>query len=377
MRYIIISIALLLLVSALSPAKQPAYFYKAMHGNIGSEKVTAYVMKLDTTLSGSYSYDKYGKPIEFSYRSNIKNGRVFLEEDNYRDANYKWNITGYFYGKLEGDSVISGTWISPDSSRSYPFRLAEHYPPGTAQFDIIHREDSYGNCDNPGCAVVSVTFPQMKSFTDKAVQDSVNEFIRGVILFPKIEADSTLKNGRFDSPESLISDFIKRYKADFKDLEGIREYSYNWQGDYNVAVGLNENYILGLSAYEYNYLGGAHGNYLIIHYNLDLKTGRKINLADIFAEGYEKKLNETAESIFRQQYEIHRRQNLDAAGYWFENNKFLLNDNFTLSRTGITFQYNQYEIAPYSFGAPEVFIPWEKLKIILKEDGIISRLAPQ
>jgi len=40
------------------PAK---YFYKKMYGFIGGEKVTASIIRIDTSISGSYYYDRYGK----------------------------------------------------------------------------------------------------------------------------------------------------------------------------------------------------------------------------------------------------------------------------------------------------------------------------
>lgn len=356
------------------PVGLPKYFYKKMYGFIGGEKVTASIIRIDTSISGCYYYDRYGKPIDFSYRSNIKEDKVFIEEDNFRDANYRWNITGYFNGEFSGDTVLSGTWMKPDSSKSFDFRLIEYYPPGTVQLELIHLEETYGVCDSPGCASVSVTYPLMKNYPDKNIQDTINEFILSNILFPKIDPDTTLKNGRFESAEHLIRDFIKKYKEDSELVEDLHQYGYNWQGDYDLVVNLNEGYILGLSSYEYNYLGGAHGTFMIIHHNFDMQNGKRIQLKDIFKEGYEKKLNETAEKSFRLQYEVPRRQNLESAGYWFENNKFRLNDNFALSRAGITFQYNQYEIAPYSFGAPEIFIPWVKIMDLLKDDSAIMRL---
>ena len=112
---------------------------------------------------------------------------------------------------------------------------------------------------------------------------------------------------------------------------------------------------------------------MIIHHNIDLKTAKQIALSDIFIEGYEKKLNEIAEKIFRQLYEVPRRQNLESAGYWFENNRFRLNENFSLGRTGITFQFNQYEIAPYAAGAPELFIPWVKIMDLGKEGSVVRQ----
>lgn len=56
----------------------------------------------------------------------------------------------------------------------------------------------------------------------------------------------------------------------------------------------------------------------------------------------------------------------DENGYLFEKGRFVLNDNFTLTQTGIKFLYNVYEIKPYVAGITELEIPYSDLKDILK-----------
>ncbi len=365
-------LVLFLLTGSLTCTELPKYFYKKMQGTVGNEKVTLSMIRIDTAITGSYYYEKYGKPIEFSYRSSIRDNKVFIEEDNFRAANYRWNITGYFNGEFVNENTFKGVWMKPDSSKKYDFVLTESYPAGSARFDIAHSEDSFGNCDTIGCASIFITYPVMKDFPLANVRDSVNNFILGNILFPKIEMDTTLKDGRFATAEDMMQDFMKRYKVELKDvLEYSKDYAFNWSGDYDMAININEDNLLGLTLYEYNYLGGAHGTFTILHYNLDLRTGKLIRLEDIFREGFKQKLNVIAEKLFRAQYDAPRRQSLEESGFWFKDNVFDLNDNFGLSKDGITFQFNQYEIAPYAAGSPEIFIPWNKIDDLLKEESII------
>ena len=57
----------------------------------------------------------------------------------------------------------------------------------------------------------------------------------------------------------------------------------------------------------------------------------------------------------------------------FEDGEFELNDNFEISEKGLTFLFNQYEIGPYAIGMPEIFIPYSKMKGLIKEDGVLKQ----
>ena len=43
------------------------------------------------------------------------------------------------------------------------------------------------------------------------------------------------------------------------------------------------------------------------------------------------------------------------------------NGNFTVSEQGVTYIYNQYEIAPYSMGAIHVSVPWDEIRDLIRE----------
>ena len=61
-------------------------------------------------------------------------------------------------------------------------------------------------------------------------------------------------------------------------------------------------------------------------------------------------LNRRAELQFRESRDIPTGMNYNDAGYWFEDNAFVLPENFKYDPFGLEFVYNTYEIAPYSEG---------------------------
>lgn len=66
---------------------------------------------------------------------------------------------------------------------------------------------------------------------------------------------------------------------------------------------------------------------------------------------------------------------LGSAGFWFENNKFSLNDNFLILDSGLVFYYNNYEITAYAFGPTELEIPYTKIKTLVDEKNILKDLV--
>jgi hypothetical protein len=95
---------------------------------------------------------------------------------------------------------------------------------------------------------------------------------------------------------------------------------------------------------------------------------KRVKLEDLFEKGFDQKLLAIAEKQFRINEKLKPNEPLDDLhGYFFENAKFILNDNFTLTPKGLKFLYNVYEIKAYAFGVTELEIPYEDLKEILKK----------
>jgi len=49
-------------------------------------------------------------------------------------------------------------------------------------------------------------------------------------------------------------------------------------------------------------------------------------------------------------------------------------DNFYVTKDGMGFFYNQYEVAPYALGPIEIFVSYRDLNRILREDSPVKRI---
>lgn len=134
------------------------------------------------------------------------------------------------------------------------------------------------------------------------------------------------------------------------------DYSY---GNFSGTCGNTISYLVT----KYSFTGGAHGMSAEISLNFNRKTGEPVEETDIFAEDYWEKLAELLNS--------HLPESLDSP----QDTAMLFlkdiepNGNFSVSEKGVTYIFNQYEIAPYAMGIIRVSIPWEELDGILNEDS--------
>ena len=49
--------------------------------------------------------------------------------------------------------------------------------------------------------------------------------------------------------------------------------------------------------------------------------------------------------------------------------------NWNLTKKGLLITFEPYQVAAYAAGSQTVIIPYDKLKSVLKKDGIVSQIA--
>ena len=160
-------------------------------------------------------------------------------------------------------------------------------------------------------------------------------------------------------------------KTNKKILAKIHDYLHLEEGDgfeqeINVSYSTRFDEIACFSVGGYFYaFGTPHPSSSLEFFNFNLSNGELIHLSDLIKKGAKGKLNKIAEKILYKDY---------GKDMWdFENGDFELNDNFEISEKGLTFLFNQYEIGPYAIGMPEIFIPYSKMKGLIKEDGLLKQ----
>lgn len=170
------------------------------------------------------------------------------------------------------------------------------------------------------------------------------------------DAQSTINKVLAVMPEKALQEY--RQATSYIDKE-IRDNNRNVKlmdalvllVNYDVKL-LNEK-TFSIVQQSYMYSGGAHGISATIAKTFNLRTGMQYQLADLFdSEEYVQDIN----NIIRREIVERGKQGV----YHFTG--LQNNQSFFITKEGLFIFFQQYEIAPYSEGIINFFIPYSQLK---------------
>ena len=125
---------------------------------------------------------------------------------------------------------------------------------------------------------------------------------------------------------------------------------------------------------DYNeYTGGAHGMYMSTFLNMDLTLMRPLRLDDIFVGDFQEALTDLIWNQLMADNKVTTHEALEDMGY-ASTGDIAPTENFYLSKEGITFYYNIYDITPYSMGPVKVTIPYSMMEHLLGSNSILGDL---
>ena len=188
------------------------------------------------------------------------------------------------------------------------------------------------------------------------------------------------------SPEEATAKYTEDYLNNYKDLEDEYKaevakadetpvgawFSYFEMSSNDIAY--NKNDILSYTINFENYTGGAHGAHSFTNHVIDMKTGNPIKEDDIFIEGFQEDLAQILIDRIAKQNTVENPKELENIGF-FSIDEIFPNGNFLIDDNGITYTFNEYEIAAYVVGATNVHLPYEEIQYLLKKESPIAHLA--
>ena len=235
-------------------------------------------------------------------------------------------------------------------------------------YKIVKYEMQSEGCDSlreDNCVKIKYEFPQITSYANEQVKEKINNSIK--VLFSMSE-DSDPDSINFNAE---MESFIKDSEEFINEYPGA---TLSWFIERTGEVKLNRANIFSIDYMEYSYTGGAHANTMVEFRNYDLSNGDEITLDEIIPPDKQNQLTKIGEAEFRILKELSAEADLGQAGFWFENNKFYLNDNFLITDSSLVFYYNNYEITAYAFGPTELIIPYSKIKTLVDDKSLIKPL---
>ncbi|MDR2969042.1 MAG: DUF3298 and DUF4163 domain-containing protein [Tannerellaceae bacterium] len=246
------------------------------------------------------------------------------------------------------------------------------------QLASIQKEESYHlleDSDNPKCELqLSFTCPE--EYADMEILGKIQKLF---ILSYFGETYDTY------SPQEAVNKYVENYLQMYRELEADYKQDLknadtatveSWYAYYEMSsneITFNADNLLSYTVSFENYTGGAHPSHTVSNHVIDLTKGEFIREADIFMDGYEAPLSRLLVEAIAGENDLEDVKELENIGF-FSIDEIYPNDNFSIDETGITYMFNEYEIAAYAVGITSVHFPFEKIKHLLRPESPVAIL---
>lgn len=140
--------------------------------------------------------------------------------------------------------------------------------------------------------------------------------------------------------------------------------SYSTKFQKRIEVMYEDERVITIANFEVSYTGGAHENYATFITNIDKKTGNVLKLKHLLTDEGVKALPGLLEQVTRQQYGLDQTKTLEQNGLFV--NTIHPSENFYITNGNLGFYYPTYELLPFAYGEPNLFIPASVIEKYLK-----------
>ncbi|MCX6283529.1 MAG: DUF3298 domain-containing protein [Bacteroidetes bacterium] len=359
-------ICLCLMIGTMAQMTIPKKAYWHLSGTAGKNiSLSVNLVKLNDSLYANCAFNapghmnlpgtlESGKPYDFS-------GRIDA------NGNFQLKPFGIDYPVLKGHLQNTGTFTGDceesKESKALHLELSETYKAGSVQFNVYFRQETVRLVKKTKSPVGKVNMALLAPMeSGNAV---ISDTLRKIML--KVFGNSAYTG---NNPDSVLIGNFRVFTTDY--LSGNEDLykqmpdagALNWELLRYMHIVCNENYILSFYILNYAYTGGAHGLENLDFTNVDLKTGKVLKLKDILAEGRKQDLTRLLTRKLKLMNNIPDAQKLTDKGYFTD--EIQPNENFYLTPGGIGFVYNHYDIAPYSFGATDIFLSADEVSNLIR-----------
>ncbi|MCQ4294163.1 RsiV family protein [Pseudomonas stutzeri] len=172
--------------------------------------------------------------------------------------------------------------------------------------------------------------------------------------------DARLRRMTINGPDERLPESLKTYEQQF-----LSTAEPTWSSYLQAKLREQHGNILVIELSSYLYAGGAHGMPGRGFINYDRERNKELRLEDLLIPGQVGNFWRAARQA-HQRWLTENEHNQDAAflEFW----PFQQTANIALLKDSVLLKYDVYSIAPYSSGHPELFIPHEQLKGIVKAE---------
>lgn len=224
---------------------------------------------------------------------------------------------------------------------------------------------------------LSIELQYPDTFSNPAVLTKIRETVLAD-FFPDMDKDT-------NNPEQAIKTYIQNYINFYEDSENASEKDDNegyenvrgdsWWDNEKMIIRNNANNILSYTIESDRFTGGAHGGRNYLNTVINLQNGERITEEDLFTEETRPLIAGILLKKIMAQHQVEKVEDLEQIGF-FDASEIALNKNFYVTKKGIVYTYNEYEIAAYAIGITEVLLTYEELSGLLIPGNPIESLMP-
>lgn len=176
------------------------------------------------------------------------------------------------------------------------------------------------------------------------------------------------------TPEEAMESFVQFLVQDYRsnnaeaNLQGLPTDLLDYTYKIENTIAYCDSTLISTCISRYMYEGGAHPENTIQFLNIVRSTGKVLEERDIFKRGYTESLSTLIVDRLVQDLGKTTASELDAIGF-FNAEEIQPNGNFMIDDKGLTYCFNEYQIAAYAKGAIYVHLDYQVLAPLLKEDS--------
>ncbi len=233
--------------------------------------------------------------------------------------------------------------------------------PNGVEFETRVVKKTLDGCDTAStdCPNISINYDFMTSGNNK---DLYNMQAEKVLLDNVYQLDDKTFTSLEDMADTFINDYSV-FRKEYPDAPSV-----GWYADVYYKNVNDLSQVLSFELSWEMFTGGAHPNNYQRYYNYDYSTAKLITLDQILVPGFEKKLNELVVKAFREENNLRPDQPLTDGGLFEDTLTY--SDNFLLTRNGIIFHYNIYEVRAYVYGPMDLTVKYSDLIDLINENGL-------
>jgi hypothetical protein len=219
----------------------------------------------------------------------------------------------------------------------------------------------------PSCSL-QINFIYPIDYHDKTVLKSVRK--RFVLdYFGSKYGDMT--------PESAAERYAEDYINSVREEERVFDEDMPAYEYYEISgnrILYNRNNLLSVAVDREEFRGGAHGTHHSLNRVINLNTGLDLSEKDLFVDDYQEDLAKIIVDNIAAANNVDNALELENLGF-FSVGEVAPNGNFYVDDTGITYTFNEYEIAAYALGPVVVTLPYAKVRHLLRADSPLAAVA--